>query len=267
MKSKILLLCIFSFLILQDILMAGAWAQPKDHYYLKLSYGYSSANSIFGMNFPSTFDNYNIYFYGEYGIFDQLTASLSMPLFKKSVNEANYVIGKTSGYLAGDLEIMLKYQFLEGPVVSTIALGSKLPIGYDVYDLPPIGNDEMDFDIKLLVGTSLYPLPIYITGDIGYRQRGGDFMDEINYSFEAGYTLFEKYLLRILTTGIKSTSSASNESDLLGFPLAQDQIRYGGGIIYILNKNIELDFTYLKTTSGKNIPEYGEFFIGIAIKN
>lgn len=266
MKSKILLLCIFSFLILQDILIAGAWAQPKDHYYVKLSYGYSSANSIFGMNFPATFDNYNIYFYGEYGIIDKLTTSLSMPLFKKSVNEANFVLGKTSGYLAGDLEFLVKYQFLEGPVVSSIALGAKLPIGYDVYDLPPIGNGETDFDVKLLLGASLYPLPIYLTGDVGYRQRGSAFMDEINYSFEAGYTLLENYLLRIMTTGIKSTSTSNNESDLLGFPLAQDQVRYGGGIIYMLNKNIELDFTYLKTTSGTNIPEYTEFFTGIAIK-
>ncbi len=122
-------------------------------------------------------------------------------------------------------------------------------------------------DAKLLLGASLYPIPAYLTGDIGYRKRGGEFVDEIQFNFEAGYTFFNKYLLRFQTSGIKSTESGAGASDLLGFPLAQEQIRLGGGLIYKLNDNFEFDVTYLKTTSGKNIPKANELFVGIAFKN
>ncbi|GAB4373816.1 MAG: hypothetical protein Kow0042_17970 [Calditrichia bacterium] len=219
-----------------------------------------------GMDFPATFDNYALYFYGEYGLFTRFTLITSMPFFKQSISEANFLRGETNGYLAGDLELQSKYQFLDRPVVASALIGLKLPVGYEVYDLPPLGNDETDFDTKMLLGVSLYPIPAYITGDVGYRFRGGDFVDEWNYTLEAGYTLRNKFLFRFLTTSIKSTHEAEGESTLLGFPLAQEQVRFGGGVIFIWNQRIELDVTYLKTTSGKNIPSFGEFFFGIAFK-
>lgn len=267
LRKNILQLVLLIILFIQNSTFGGAWAQAKGHYYTKLTFIYSKADGLYGINFPAKFDDHALYFYGEYGIFDRTSFILSTPMFKHSVNEANSVRGKTTGYLAGDFESQIKYQFLNKPIVASALIGTKIPAVYDVVDFPPLGNGETDYDVKLLLGASLYPIPAYLTGDIGYRLRGGDFEDEIQFNFEAGYTFFEKYLVRGVTTGIKSTSMDAGQSELLNFPLSQEQIRVGGGIIYKLNQKIEFDATYLKTISGNNIPKANELFIGVAFKN
>ena len=250
----------------QASVFAGAWAQQKGHYYTKLTFIYSKADGLYGINFPAKFSDYSLYFYGEYGLFDRTTIIVSLPSVKRSINEANSVRGKTTAFLAGDFEVQAKYQFLDRPVVASVLVGSKLPVVYEVLDFPPLGNGKTDFDAKLLIGGSLYPIPAYLTGDFGYRNRGGDFIDEINFNLEAGYTFFNKYLVRLAATGIRSTKDSEGNSNLLGFPLAQKQYRIGGGIIYKLNPNLELDVSYLNTFAGDYIPKSNEFFFGIAFK-
>lgn len=258
---------IFLVQFFQTPLFAGAWAQSKGHYYTKLTLIYSKADGLYGTNFPAEFNDYSLYFYGEYGLLDRTTVILSLPSIKRSINEANSVRGTTTGFLAGDFELQAKHQFLSSPVVASVLIGTKIPAVYRVEDFPPLGNGETDFDAKLLLGASLYPIPAYLTGDIGYRLRGGDFIDEINFNFEAGYTFFEKYLIRFAATGIRSTQDSQGESNLLGFPLAQEQYRLGGGIICKLSSNFEFDITYLNTIDGDNIPKANEVFIGIVFKN
>lgn len=253
-------------IICPKLLYAGAWAQPRGHYYSKFTFIYAQANSVFGVNAPTEFTDYALYFYGEYGLFKRSTVILNAPFFKNSQNEANFIRGNSSGYLAGDIEIQAKYQFLDSPVVASVLAGVKLPVAYDVADIPPLGNGKSDFDAKLLLGTSFYPIPIYLTGDVGYRLRGGEFVDEIHFGFEAGYTLWESLLTRFLATGIRSSGTATGESNLFGFPLTQEKMRLGGGLIWILNPRLEIDITYLKTTSGENIPKSNEIFVGIAFK-
>ncbi|MCB9090301.1 MAG: hypothetical protein H6628_18545 [Calditrichae bacterium] len=265
-KFKLLLIFCLSTMIIGTPLYAGAWAQQKGHYYTKLTYIYSDANRIFGNNSPALFEDNALYFYGEYGLTNRATLVLSTPFFKHSVNEANFLRGETSGYFSGDLELQAKYQFLARPVVASLLGGAKIPLGYEIADIPPLGNGETDFDAKLLLGLSLYPVPAYLTGDVGYRFRGGDFVDEIQYNFEAGYTVLNDFLLRFLINGITSTRSATGESNLFGFPLSQEKTRLGGGVILLLSPHIDLDVTYLSTTAGENIPKTTEVFVGIAIK-
>jgi hypothetical protein len=252
--------------LFQTSMFAGAWAQQKGHYYTKLTFIYSKANSLYGINFPAKFNDYSLYFYVEYGVLDKTTLIVSLPSLKRSVNEANSVRGTTSALVAGDFEIQAKYQFLNKPLVASALIGTKIPTVYKVEDFPPLGNGETDFDAKLLLGASLYPIPAYLTGDIGYRLRGGDFVDEINFNFEAGYTFSNRYLVRLAATGIRGTKDSQGDSNLLGFPLSQKQYRIGGGIIYKINPNFEFDFTYLKTIAGNYIPKSNEFFIGLAFK-
>ena len=257
------IVCISAF---SQTVFAGAWGQKTGHYYVKLTGIYSDADEIFGSSSPSAFRDHSLYFYGEYGVFSHTTLILSNPLFKQSANEANFISGRSRGYLAGDLELQAKFQILEGSIVASILGGVKLPVAYNVIDIPPLGNGETDVDAKLLLGTSLYPIPAYFTGDIGYRLRGGDFVNEIHYNAEAGYTFFKKYLLRFVLNGITGTESASGESNLFGFPLSQEKTRLGGGIIYLLTPHLDIDATFLKSTSGKNIPKSTEIFIGVAFK-
>lgn len=263
-KTRIILI-LFLFCITQPAL-AGAWAQPKGGYYTKLTFIYSDADGLHGSNFPALFNDYALYFYGEYGVLERATIVASLPAIKQSINEANSVRGATTGFLAGDFEFHLKYQFLERPLVASVVTGTKIPLVYDVKTFPPLGNGETDLDVRLSLGASLYPIPVYMTGDVGYRQRGGEFIDEIHFIFEAGYTIWERYLMRILTTGIRNVKESEGESNLLGFPLAQEQFRLGGGVIYKLSQQLEIDVTFLNTISGNNIPKANELFVGIAFK-
>ena len=250
----------------QSMVFAGAWSQKKGHFYTKFTLIYAKANKVFGSDVPVSFNDYSVYFYGEYGLLDRLTVSISSPSVKRSSNELNFVRGTTKGLLAGDVEAHLKYQFLDKPFVTAFSVGTKIPVVYSTDDTPPLGNGEMDFDLKLLLGTSFYPVPLYMTADIGYRKRGGNFIDEIHYNFEMGYTVAKTFLLRVAANGIIDTGTTLDENILFGFPLDQKQTRVGGGIIFLLTKNFELDVTYLKSLSGKNIPQSNEVFLGFAFK-
>lgn len=245
---------------------AGAWAQKKHHYYTKATFIHADANRVFGNASPNLFNDYALYVYGEYGLFNNLSVILNSPLYKRSVSEADFIRGTTEGLVAGDVEFQAKYQFLANPLAVSVFGGIKFPLAYEIADIPPLGNGETDLFGGLAIGASFYPVPAYVTGDIGYRQRGGDFVDELHVNIEGGYTLFQKWLVRALFNNINSTESAVGESTLFGFPLSQDKTRIGGGLIYLLTKRIELDLTYMKTTSGSNIPESTEFFVGFAFK-
>jgi hypothetical protein len=254
------------FCAFQYPLFAGAWSQQKGHYYTKMTFIYSDATGIYGSTSPAEFKDYAVYFYGEYGLFNRTSIILSTPFFKQSQNEANFVRGQTTGYLAGDLELQAKYQFLSKPVVASVLGGAKIPVAYDIVDNPPLGNGETDFDAKFLLGASFYPIPAYATGDVGYRLRGGQFSDELHYNLEAGYTLFNKFLLKFMFNGIRHIQDVEGESNLFGFPLAQDRTRIGGGLIVLLSNHVEIEVDYLDTTSGLNIPKTKEVFVGIAWK-
>ena len=45
------------------------------------------------------------------------------------------------------------------------------------------------------MGKSLYPLPGYVTGEVGYRLRGGTFSNEWFYTLEAGMT-YDRILIK-----------------------------------------------------------------------
>ncbi|HQU72007.1 MAG: hypothetical protein KDI06_18955 [Calditrichaeota bacterium] len=246
--------------------LAGAWSQAKGGYYLKTTLIYSDANKVLGISSPATFRDYSLYFYGEYGITPHLTGIVNFPVYKRSENEANFIRGETNAFLAGDYEAHLKYQFLNNGLVGAAQIGIKKPAFYDLIDIPPIGNNETDYDLKFLLGASLYPIPAYFTGDLGYRFRGGEFVDEFHMNAEAGYTVMQRYLLRATISVIRNNGESASESNLFGFPLIQQRTRVGGGVIFILSSKLEADLTLLKTTSGLNIPNSTEVFVGLALK-
>lgn len=255
--------------ITNSIVQAGAWTQSKGHFYSKLTLIQLNSTQRFSVDSKPTraeFDDLATYFYLEYGVTDKWTLSISNPVVKNSVGNYGSYRGTTRSFLAGDIDLGLKRQILSGPVVVSALLGAKIPLFYEIDDRPPLGTGEFDFDAKLLIGTSLYPIPAYFTGDIGYRQRGSQFKDEINFNFEAGYTLFKKYLARVVLNGIRSTSNTMALAMDEQFSVEQEQYRAGFGLIYLFSKNIEFDVTFLNTYAGRNFPRATEMYLGVAFK-
>lgn len=245
----------------------GAWPQPKGGYYAKLTYIYSYADSIYGVNYPAKFRDHALYIYSEYGLTNKLTLSINGVLYKRSTLIAEGTTNATFGYLAGDFSAMLQYQIVNDPFVLSGGIGGKFPLFYNFKDRPPLGNGNMDLDLKLLFGYSSPEFPGYFAADLGYRIRGGEFIDEINFSSEVGINAVDNITLRGAINGVLSVDKSAGEGTLVGFPLAQEQVKAGAGLTYKLTSNVDVDFMFFRSITGDLLPNYKDIFLGISLRN
>jgi hypothetical protein len=192
--------------------LAGAWVKPQGGYYFKISTSYfetteeynflGDQQEIFAENAltsNTSFRDFSITTYLEYGLFDALTLVGTVPFKILTSKESELLapgfpsrrITRTNGGL-GDLRVALRTPIIRRPVVLSVQGGVKIPLGYEKEpdnDGPPLGTGDVDGELHILYGQSLYPVPAYIAASAGYRLRGGTLNDEWVYTAEAGYTL------------------------------------------------------------------------------
>lgn len=228
---------------------AGAWTQKKHGYYLKLSVNYLHTTKEFNhegdkLNIfqerivyqNASFRDFNVTAYAEYGFTDKFTAIASVP-FKILRSKRTELVG--GGLLAriatiytlgvSDLTLLGRYKLLDRGMVLSLQGGVKLPLLYDespADDGAPLGTGHVDLEGQLLVGKSLYPLPVYLTTGVGYRKRTGDIHDQVFSSAEAGYT-FGKLLIKVTWDGLWSTVTPP---DIVGAPVTTP-LPGGGGAL------------------------------------
>ena len=215
--------------------------------------------------------NYSAYL--EYGLLDRLTLVSSIPYKQlkdtRTLRDLNEVITGTAlerrwGF--GDMEMRLRWLLANKPVVASIAVGGKIPLWYeeDPNTRVPLSSKKMDADIRLLLGQSLYPAPIYVTGEVGYRVRGGNISNEWFYALEVGITvdrfLFKGYLSGIRTFG---TCNPVGEVELIG---DQSVLKLSPGVIYRLTDWMELSVDMIRIAAGCNTSAGNTFLFGIAFK-
>jgi hypothetical protein len=241
--------------------------------------------------------------YLEYGLTDKLTFIANLP-FKSLTSKRDESIGIgqgadairiesiTSGF--SDLQLAFRYQLLEVPFVFSLAGGVKIPLGYkkpaetgtiiefdeqNEDNRSPLGTGREDAEIQALFGKSLYPIPVYLTGGIGYRQRAGEtFHDEIIYNAEIGVTL-GKFLVKVFWDGARNTKRPLPDKNAFqpGEPLTGGQwvdfnvgdldiMKISPSVIYNLNKNFYLQAELLHILSGKNTISGDIFSFGFIIK-
>jgi hypothetical protein len=152
------------------------------------------------------FNDFSLFTYLEYGVLDRLTLFGSVP-FKhvSNSNDSNAGLPANASSGIGDINIGFKYGLLAQPWVVSVLSGVKLP-AYRASnnENPSLGAAQVDGDLGLLVGRSLYPFPVYITGDVGYRLRAGQFANQVIYNFEAGVGIGPYVLFRGAINGINS---------------------------------------------------------------
>ena len=128
----------------------------------------------------------------------------------------------------------------------------------------PLSTRKVDLDARVLLGRSLYPAPAYLSGELGFRTRGGALSNEGFYSFEAGVSagrfLFKGYVSGIVTTG---ECVSENEVSLIG---DQNLLKVSPGIIYEVTPGVELSFDFFRVMSGCNTGAGNTFFFGVAYK-
>jgi len=192
--------------------MAGAWTMKKGHMYNRLVLNNYTSDRIYtrhggshSMPLSGRFYDHNINWYEEFGVTNQLTMISSL-YYKRLSYRDDYVHNKSEG--PGDAEMGLRYKLYEGPVVLSIQGLFKYGELYSIED-PEIGNHQNDYEIRLLMGKSLWPFPGYCGLELGYRFRVSGPADEVRYLAEFGMNFTKKFYGRIKLDGIWGMGNAT----------------------------------------------------------
>ena len=205
-------------------LYAGAWTQEKGKSYHRFAANYYLSDKEFNDNGDSRdmalngdFRDFNLNYYMEYGILDQLTF-LSSLYYKDIQRDDDYMRTDTKGM--GDLDLGLRYRLHSGDAgIFSVQGLTKTPQLYDKNDALPLGNGQNDYELRLLYGRSLWPaLPGYVNLEAGYRWRTEDPSDEFRYLVEIGSDLGKDFYTRAKLDAIISMDNADKGMDNFGNP-------------------------------------------------
>ena len=267
---------------------AGAWVQEQGSYFLKVGSSYFSTTEEFnhlGERLQileeqtafedASFRDANLNLYLEYGLTEKATMVATLPfkglrserdvLFGGGI-ETNREIVNTVGF--GDVTLSVRRKLLPDPLALSIQTGIKFPLGYEqqpANDGPPLGTAKFDGEIHLLAGRSLWPLPGYVTGSLGFRRRGGRLNDEMVYGIEIGYNV-GPMLAKIGLDGIRNRSTPpdiAGQTVVTPLPggggvlpdlVVGDQhfTKLGPGIIYSLSPGRAVQAELLHVLAGTN---------------
>lgn len=215
------LITIFLLAVFSSSAWGGAWCMPKGSLYSKLTYNYYFAVDTFDEDGHkrrnpngSSFRDENITWYNEYGLLDNLTLFASVPYkWLKSryrFTEGGDLKSKTFTYEGlGDVDLGIKYGLLKDPVVLSLQFLTKVAWFYDRDEEVPPGNNQTDYELKVLMGKSLWPFPGYCGLEMGYRWRTGSPSDEYRYLVEFGMDLVKNLSCRIKLDGIASVKNGN----------------------------------------------------------
>ena len=265
------LLCAALFTLSVQNADAGAWSQPRGHLYAKLSGISYSSDEIFdamgkraamGID-EDRFDANQTFLYLEYGLFDRLTL-VAKTSAGRLVAENHLVEMTTRGI--GDADLGLKYQLVDKPLVLASSISLKLPTGYHKEYDPALGTGEIDLEFRLLAARSLYPLPLYVGAETGYRLRGGLFSNQIPYLFEAGASPHQRLFIKGYVDGVETLSKKRENAGLVG--LAQvsegDLTKMGLNAAFKIAGSLWIDLLWERTVTGENVGAGSSVGVGLA---
>ncbi|MDZ4803404.1 MAG: hypothetical protein SGI90_00910 [Candidatus Eisenbacteria bacterium] len=236
--------------------LAGAWTQPRGHYYLKIEAAGLSTNQVFNADghrvdyisalSPGTFKERQIRAYAEYGLAPRLTLVGATAYQSLEVREegANW---KTWGL--SDIRIGARFGLPTRDIVSALALEVKIPPGYEKRDFPSLGSGDPDASLNFLLGRSLGP--VYLTGDVGYNLRGGPLENELMWSAEAGWSATTRIALR---TGLRARSALTgNEGGNLLDPtqVNSQSLKLAGTLVVKASRRFDIEVSANHTLSGQ----------------
>lgn len=239
---------------------AGAWTAPKNGYYEKISYNYYYAHQTFSPGGgrhetanDGSFTDHNITNYLEFGLTDKLTAINSLT-YKWLENEDNSSLAK--GHGLGDVDLGLRYKLHDSDLgIVSSQLIVKIPGTYSKNDPLPLGNDQVDVELKFLYGRSLYPfIPGYGNVEVGYRWRDQDPSDEIRYLVELGVDLGKSFYTRAKLDGTTSVNNGK-KLDGSGNPTATNNFDLGKldlTVGYKAAPNWGIEVSYVPALYGQN---------------
>ena len=259
-------------LVLPAALWAGAWSQAPGSYYAKVSGLFYRSEDVFndmGKRAPMGMDGEAFraaqsFLYLEYGLRERLTL-VGTTNAGRLVGEDQFIESTTWGI--GDVELGLKYQLTQKPLIVSPQLVFKIPTGYNADFAPAMGTGKFDAEARLLLSRSLYPLPVYFSAEMGYRLRGGAYSDQVPNLIEAGVTPHRRFFAKAFLSGTNTRSKIASE-DVGVVGLAQvsegDFVKFGGQLAIGVTGPLWVDILYESVVDGENIGAGTTWGIGLS---
>ncbi len=260
---------VFITLCFAESLLAGAWTQRKDHYYFRLS-GFSfNSRAIFdksgnriNLTGNGRFTDMGAYAYLEYGLSDQVTFVGSIPYKRlRFRNESSTMPLNRKSIGWGDVYLGLRYLLSDKGPITSLQAAFKLSTGYqtDTTALslaPPLGDGQNDFEMRALIGQSIFHHAAYYNLDIGYRARSKTPVDEIPFALEAGIGLGKAGLLIGQIYGVRALSGTEavtikTQSQTSLNPV-EDFVKAHAQVILHAAKGMDVAFIYENIIIGRN---------------
>lgn len=266
-KSKFILVGIMGMLIgilLSGQVYGGAWTMGKGHMYNKLAFNYFKSTNFYdqdgdrhGLPYSGEFRDLNLNWYQEIGLTDRITF-LSSFYYKWLRDDNHYVYTRSNGMT--DFDLGLKVNLFKEPVVLSLQGLFKVKGPYDSHETPGLGNDQNDFELRLLLGKSLYPLPMYLGLEAGYRWRFEDPSDDWRYLVEIGGDFTSWMYGRVKLDGLVSANNADKEetayTNATGANITLtpefDLIKLETTLGFHFTRKWGLEFSYTPTIYGEN---------------
>jgi len=188
------------------VVFAGAWVPAKGEGYSKIAVSsYEADESFSEKKSGSKFKGQNTSYYGEYGLGNDF--AVFGTLLYQDLEQTDELGTTTASKGFGDTEIGVRYQWFSDSYVLSSSLLFKTPALYDKHDELPRGNDQEDYEFKMLLGKSLNQYG-YLGTELGYRLRTDAPSDEIRYLLEYGFSANDNLYFRTKLDGIQSVENA-----------------------------------------------------------
>jgi len=250
------------------------WTKGKGNGYYKLSAWYLEADQHYtdtGEKDPNlTRSQFNISFYGEYGVSNKFDAIAYIPFFSRAV-ENDEVSGTTGQIISegeafnsiGDIIIGGRYRILKTKKYAlSLSLKLGLPTGNNSGGSDgsfQTGDGEFNQLLQTNLGTSfkLGAIPSYAKAYLGFNNRTKGFSDEVRAGLELGANISKNKLWLIGRLGIlESLQNGDLNAQNSPGSIFANNVEYmslGAEVSYYLTKKIGVSFNYTSAVSGKLI--------------
>jgi hypothetical protein len=251
---------------------AGPWGRESGKGILQIGFstiGYSKAYGDDSKKHTLSADVRDNVFqaYAEYGLPNDFTIAAMVPFKFLSATPYAQGAGKISNSGLGDLDISLRRSwYCEDGFTFAGELLLGLPIGSrkDANGLY-LGDGEFNVNPRFLAGKSFYPIPLYLTAELGFNYRAQGFSHDVPFGLEIGYGILEKKLYVILQ--ILGRESLSNQPTLPTTPSVSDIAAstigaFGNNMEFLAiipkiyfkaTENVGISFSYATAAHGRNV--------------
>ncbi len=245
---------------------AAAWTLEKGHGQIINNFTYYESSKYTDANGHSSAQpSYNKYEYNpyiEYGLTDTVTLGLSPSL--QYVTQQIGINDEENANLADTEFFIRKRLFSDGRNIISIQPMVKLPGAYNSGDLPQLGQNQMDYELRLLYGRNFgIQGRHYLNTEIAYRVRTETPGDEIRLASTLGYRVNERWQILGETQGTFAVDGAGGGSTLLSNSFDYDLVKLQLSTLYWFNPKWALQFGGYQSVYARNTGEGGGALLGL----